>query len=122
MRWLRCAAARSMAIVLAAALAAARTGPAQTSPPPASSSPTFAHDIAPIVYRSCSSCHRPGESGPFPLLSYDDTKKFAPQIAAAVRSRTMPPWLPARGFGEFANDTRLTDSEIHAIIQWAQDG
>ena len=123
MRWLRCAAAPSwIAIVLAAALATAQTGPAQTSSPPVSSAPTFAQDIAPIVYRSCSSCHRPGESGPFPLLSYDDAKKFAPQIAAAVSSRAMPPWLPAHGYGDFANDTSLTDSEIHAIVEWAKHG
>ncbi|HXO88513.1 MAG TPA: tetratricopeptide repeat protein [Candidatus Acidoferrales bacterium] len=118
MRWLRCAAApSSIAIVLAAALATAQTGPAQTNSPP-----TFAQDIAPIVYRSCSSCHRPGESGPFPLLSYDDAKKFAPQIAAAVSSRAMPPWLPAHGYGDFTNDTSLTDSEIHTIVEWAKYG
>jgi tetratricopeptide (TPR) repeat protein/mono/diheme cytochrome c family protein len=118
MGWLRCAAApRSIAIVVAAALATTQTGPAQTSSPP-----NFAQDIAPIVYRSCSSCHRPGESGPFPLLSYDDAKKFAPQIAAAVTSRAMPPWLPAHGYGDFANDTSLTDSEIHTIVEWAKHG
>jgi mono/diheme cytochrome c family protein len=123
MRWPRRAAARaSIAIVLAAAFATAQTEPAQTTSPPAASPPTFAHDIAPILYRACSSCHRPGESGPFPLLRYEDAKKFAPQIAAAVSSRAMPPWLPAHGYGDFANDISLTDSEIHAIVEWAKNG
>ncbi|HTA52117.1 MAG TPA: tetratricopeptide repeat protein [Candidatus Acidoferrum sp.] len=123
MHWLRCAAApNSIAFVLAAALATAQTGPAQNSFPPASSRPTYAHDIAPILYRACSSCHRPGESGPFPLLTFDDARKFAPQIAAAVSSRAMPPWLPARGYGDFSNDSSLTDDEIHAIVEWTTSG
>ena len=37
--------------------------------------PTFSHDIAPIVYSNCVSCHRPGEVAPFSLFSYDDVKK-----------------------------------------------
>ncbi len=34
----------------------------------------------------------------------------------------MPPWLPGPGFGDFANDPRLTDEEIHAIVDWAKNG
>jgi tetratricopeptide (TPR) repeat protein len=119
----------SIAIVFAAlglaavsGFLAARALPAQSTAPQSTSPPTFARDVAPILYRSCSNCHRPSESGPFPLLSYDDAKKFAPQIAVAVSSRAMPPWLPASGFGDFANDPRLTDDEIRAIVSWARAG
>jgi Flp pilus assembly protein TadD/mono/diheme cytochrome c family protein len=125
MRWLRRAATRaSVAFVFAAALGLSvpQEVPAQSASPPPASAPTFTRDIAPILYRSCSNCHRPGESGPFPLLTYDDAKKFAPQIAATLSSRAMPPWLPAQGFGEFANDPRLSDEEIHAIVDWAKNG
>ena len=90
---------------------------AQDAPPP-----TFAHDIAPILYDHCASCHRAGESAPFPLLTYDDAKKFAPQIAAAVQSRSMPPWLPERGYGDFANESRLTDEQIQLIADWMKAG
>ncbi|HKV81576.1 MAG TPA: hypothetical protein VJP02_25740, partial [Candidatus Sulfotelmatobacter sp.] len=31
---------------------------------------TFDRDIAPIMFRSCAMCHRPGEAGPFLLLTY----------------------------------------------------
>jgi Flp pilus assembly protein TadD/mono/diheme cytochrome c family protein len=90
---------------------------AQTAPPP-----TYSHDIAAILYRSCASCHRPGESAPFSLLTYDDAKQYAPQIAAAVRSRSMPPWLPQHGYGDFANESRLTDQEIRLIVEWVRSG
>jgi tetratricopeptide (TPR) repeat protein len=84
--------------------------------------PNFAHDIAPIIYRSCAPCHRPGEAGPFPLLTYEDVKKRAAQIAAVTRSRYMPPWLPEHGYGEFVDERRLTDEQIRIIAEWVRDG
>jgi Tfp pilus assembly protein PilF len=89
---------------------------AQTSAPP-----TFV-DVAPILYQHCTSCHRPGESAPFPLLAYADAKRFAPEIAKAVRARSMPPWLPEQGFGQFAGDPRLTDAQIRRIEDWVKNG
>src|ERR1700692_3139034 len=53
---------------------------------------TFNKDIAPVFFQHCATCHRPGESGPFPLLSYKDAKSHARQIAAVTQSRFMPPW------------------------------
>ncbi|MBZ5575398.1 MAG: tetratricopeptide repeat protein [Acidobacteriia bacterium] len=83
---------------------------------------TFNHDIAPIVYRKCAVCHRPGEAGPFPLLSYADIKKRAPQIAAVTRSGFMPPWLPEAGYGDFQDDRRLSTDEIRTIAEWVSQG
>ncbi len=83
---------------------------------------TFAHDIAPIVYNNCASCHRPGESGPFSLLSYDDVRRHAKQVAAVTRLRFMPPWLPQPGYGDFQDDHRLTDAQIKQIADWLAAG
>ena len=63
--------------------------------------PTFAHDIAPIVYQYCASCHRPGEAGPFPLLSYIDVKKHARQIADVTRRRFIRHGFPSRATAIF---------------------
>ena len=83
---------------------------------------TFAHDIAPIVYEHCAPCHRPGEAGPFSLLSYDDVKKRARQIADATRRRYMPPWPPESGYGDFSDELRLTDAQIALIAEWVSQG
>src|SRR5258708_5959116 len=83
---------------------------------------TFYKDIAPIVYSNCSPCHRPGESAPFSLLSYDDVKRHAAQIAKVTQSRYMPPWLPEPGHGEFAEDRRLTDAQVQLIKDWGNQG
>ncbi len=89
---------------------------------PISSQVTFNRDIAPILRQNCVSCHRPGESGPFPLVSYSDAKKRARQISAVTASRFMPPWLPQPGYGDFEGTRRLTDAQIKAIADWANAG
>jgi Flp pilus assembly protein TadD len=83
---------------------------------------TFNRDIAPIVYKNCAPCHRPGESAPFSLLSYSDVKRHASQIADVTERRFMPPWLPDAGHGEFVEERRLSDAQIEAIQQWVKQG
>ena len=63
----------------------------------AGEAPTFARDVAPILYAHCAPCHRPGGVGPFALLDYDAARKHARQIARVTRDGYMPPWLPVRG-------------------------
>ena len=65
--------------------------------------PTWSEEIAPIVYKNCSVCHRPGEAGPFPLLSYRDVAKRARTIARMVSSRRMPPWPADPEYSHFLN-------------------
>ena len=84
---------------------------------------TFTHDIAPIVARNCAPCHRAGGSLRHSwLLTYEDVKKRAAQIAAVTRSRYMPPWLPEHGFGDFADERRLSAEEIRMISDWVAAG
>src|SRR5580658_7059111 len=72
---------------------------------------TWAHDIAPIIYKNCTTCHHTGGAGPFNLLTYGDAKRWAPQILRVTQSRFMPPWLPEPGYGNFADVRRLSDGE-----------
>ena len=83
---------------------------------------TFARDIAPIVYKNCAPCHRPGESAPFPLLSYEDARRHASQISGVTKRRFMPPWLPEPGHLQFEEERRLTSREIQLIQQWVAQG
>ena len=48
---------------------------------------TFNRDIAPIVFAHCASCHRPGEVGPFSLLTYADVRQRATLIAQVTAKR-----------------------------------
>jgi hypothetical protein len=88
----------------------------------AAAPPTFNRDIAPILYKNCATCHRPGEVAPFSLLSYQDAAKRAKQIATVTHSRFMPPWRAEPGYGVFQNERRLTDDQIAALGEWAANG
>jgi tetratricopeptide (TPR) repeat protein len=83
---------------------------------------TFNKDIAPIVWTRCASCHRPGEIGPFNLLTYDDVRKRVTQIAAVTTRGIMPPWKPEAGKGDFQNERRLPPHELRSIQQWIASG
>jgi tetratricopeptide (TPR) repeat protein/mono/diheme cytochrome c family protein len=83
---------------------------------------TFNRDVAPIVFQSCARCHRPGESGPFPLRTYDDVKKHARQIEIVTRTRFMPPWLPEPQGLVFADESRLSEEQITTIKKWVDEG
>src|SRR5215472_1552188 len=83
---------------------------------------TFTETIAPIVYENCLTCHRPGEAAPFALITYQDVKKRGSLIAAVTKSRYMPPWHAAHGYGEFDQERRLTDEQIAAIGEWVKAG
>src|ERR1039458_7161613 len=70
------------------------------------STPTFARDVAPILYRHCAICHHPGEVAPFSLLTYQDAAKRAKLIATVTASRYMPPWQPEPGYVHFQGERR----------------
>ena len=114
---------RAAALLLAAAACAAcrRGGPSASGARDAATV-TFNHDIAPLVHRDCAPCHRPGEAGPFSLLTYADVKKRARQIAQVTGSRYMPPWPPEPGYGDFLGARRLPDEELVLIRRWVDSG
>ena len=82
--------------------------------------PTYNKDIAPILWKNCAGCHRPGEIGPFSLLTYKDAARRSSFLAEITENRRMPPWKPEPGFGSFHDDRRLSDAEIERITAWAE--
>ena len=84
--------------------------------------PTFAKDVAPIIYQHCAYCHHTGQAAPFELLTYADVSKRARQIAELVTARSMPPWLPEPGFNHFQNERILTPEQIATLIAWVAAG
>ncbi len=81
--------------------------------------PTFYRDVLPILQQHCQTCHRPGEIAPMPLITFDQTRLYAPVIANKVSARIMPPWFADPQFGHFSNDPSLTTQEISTLVAWA---
>jgi hypothetical protein len=84
--------------------------------------PTYSRDVAPILYKNCTACHRPGEIGPMSLLTYRDARPWAKSIATRVSAATMPPWHADPSTGEFLNDRRLTSAEKETLLAWVASG
>lgn len=85
-------------------------------------SPTFSKDIAAIIQRHCAPCHRPTQSGPFNLLSYQDVAKRRKQVLEVIESRFMPPWPPARTHAPLVGERGLSKSEIQTLRRWVEGG
>ena len=103
-------------VALAAGLALAAAGGSHASPV------TFTKDVAPILYRKCAECHRPGEIAPMSLLTYQETRPWAKSIRERVVERSMPPWSADPKYGHWANDPRLSPAEIDAVVAWVNAG
>ena len=90
----------------------------QTAP----SKPTYTRDVAPILFRNCTTCHRPGEIAPMSLLTYDDVRPRAKDIRDEVGEGHMPPWHAEAPKGTFLNERGLTDADKKVLIAWANTG
>jgi len=100
------------------ALRPARAQKAQNTPPAF----TFNGQVAAIVYRNCSACHRPGEAAPFSLLSYRDVATHGTLIAAATSARIMPPWRAEPASYAYRDERRLSDADIATLRDWVAQG
>jgi hypothetical protein len=108
-----------MVAICFSALVGLKAAPPQAQP---ASAPTFSRDVAPILFKNCTHCHRPGEVAPMSLLTYKDARPWAKAIQAAVLTGVMPPWHADPAHGEFANDRRLSDADKNTIAGWVAAG
>jgi len=85
--------------------------------------PTFSKEVAPILQKNCQQCHRPGQVGPFSLVTYEQARKRADDIANVVADRRMPPWKPDPKVGPALRHSKaLSDDDIAVIAAWAEAG
>ncbi len=102
--------------LVAAAGETRSVGPAPVRPP------TFTEDVAPIIFQNCVSCHRPGEAAPFPLMTFEQVRKHARQIAEVTGTKFMPPWHAEAGHVAFLNPRVLSDRQKGTLRLWYEGG
>ena len=101
----------------------AATGTSQgTEDPTEGAAVTYHRDIKPILERSCTGCHSPGNIAPFSLQTYADAQTFAPALAASVMSGAMPPWPPDNSCNTYKHDRSLPEDQKLQIAEWAELG
>ena len=108
--------------LLFACLFAMTTGNAENTSKAVNNNVTFSKDVAPIFYKSCAGCHRPGEIAPMSLLTYKDARPWARAIREKVASRQMPPWHADPRHGEWRNDRRISQEAVDTIVSWVDTG
>jgi hypothetical protein len=82
----------------------------------------YTRDVAPILYKHCATCHRPGEIGPFSLMTYADAAKRSDFIKEVTSEGRMPPWKAEPQPLKFHNERRLSDAEKATLARWAETG
>ena len=101
----------------------ALTGPAEARQAASGAAqPTFTKDVAPILYKHCTNCHRPGEIAPMSLRTYQEVRPWARAIRDNVSNGTMPPWHADPAHGKWLNDRRLSAVEKDTIVRWVTAG
>jgi peroxiredoxin len=93
----------------------------EATPRAATGRVTFYRDVLPILQSNCQTCHRPGEVGPFALMTYRQAVNWAGDIKGYTQSRKMPPWKPVDG-PAFQHDRKLSNHEIATLAAWADGG
>ena len=83
---------------------------------------TYAKDVSRIVQNRCQECHRPGQIGPMPFVTYDDVANWALMIREVVADDRMPPWHADPKHGKFKNDRSLSADEKAKLLAWVDAG
>ena len=83
---------------------------------------TFSENVAPIVYKRCAGCHRPGEAAPFSLITFDDVVKRGRLIASVTAAGIMPPWQALPASYEYKDSRRMTADELATLQAWVKQG
>lgn len=85
-------------------------------------SQTTYSDIAPVLYKNCTSCHRPGGGAPFSMLSYNQISPWSTSMLHELQEGYMPPWGADTMYMHFVNERPISQADKNALLDWIFDG
>ena len=90
---------------------------------------TYNRDVAPLMQRSCETCHRPNSIAPMSLQTYEEVRPWARNIRDKITRPDndpdrMPPWFIEKNIGvqNFKEDISLSPAEVATIAAWVDGG
>ncbi len=84
--------------------------------------PDYTTEVAPLLQRSCVTCHRPGDIGSFAMTNHATVAAQAVSMKANLLEGIMPPWHADAPKGMFANDFSLEPAEVSRLLRWVDAG
>jgi hypothetical protein len=78
-------------------------------------------DVRPVLVESCMGCHTEAGIG-WSMENAEETFERHRQIAGAVTTRQMPPWIAESGHQEYLDDLSLSDDVIAVVAAWREAG
>lgn len=84
--------------------------------------PDYSTEVAPIVVRNCSTCHRWGGAGPFAFDSYVSLLGWSPMVREVLLNKRMPPMQIDPSAGRSANAHEISAAERQTLIHWMEAG
>jgi peroxiredoxin len=83
---------------------------------------TWTQHVSRIFQQRCQECHRPGQVGPMPLLTFEDALSWSGMIREVIEEKRMPPWHADPKHGKFINDRSLTAQQRETVLAWIKQG
>lgn len=85
-----------------------------------SASPTYSKDIASIIYKNCTPCHRPSQPAHYYFINYEQVRANADKILYVINNNMMPPWPADANYTHFLDEKVLTSAEKKLIATWVE--
>jgi len=82
---------------------------------------TFYKDVLPLFQAHCQTCHRPGQAGPFSLMTYKQAIRWSELCIEEVHAKRMPPWKPAPN-PLLAGERIVPAGLVKVLEQWVAQG
>jgi mono/diheme cytochrome c family protein len=83
---------------------------------------TWHGQVRAVLEQHCTSCHQPGNIGPFPMTSYAEAHLVREAIVLTLEDGSMPPWMPADGCQDYESEPAITDDEAALVRAWVDAG
>lgn len=88
----------------------------------ASNPPDYSTEVALVVLKNCSECHRWGGVGPFALDSYISVLGWSPMIREVLLNKRMPPMQVDPAIGHSSGAKYISTKDRQTLIHWMAAG
>ena len=84
--------------------------------------PDYSTEVAPIIVKQCTICHREDGAGPFAFNGYYSLVGWSPMVKEVIMNKRMPPMQVDSAYGDTPSAHFLPAEDRQKIMHWMQAG